>query len=552
MTETQSAVTLNANSSLNSTGTRLQEIMEAFEGIGEDIQQIGKLTEEEKLLVASFIESLLRKMSPLTSSIAVSASTLPFGLAKATQARFYPTGHLVLTFEDGNPQLIDLSETKNRDLMMAVFGDIGPKLINLSQNPDEEQDEKFSEPPQIQEIPMPPAPVAPEPLPLINVETPVDLTEPAPSPAPTEMPEEPIPQETPASIFTAEQTSKIEAIKAETLEFIELLSNERFEHAPISRFFDDWMVNLRQVVLSFTSNGIISPDEEFNKQFSQIFNNIEEELAKRLLNEAELEVSTKTLEEDKNLLGKINAGYVAQTKDYVVKGKSAIDFLINNVQHLEQEIAELDKVKTSYLHPLKKLARDQKQAEITQKLNAAKKRLALAVQCSTVRQGAVGDIDAEYAAQTRELAVKRKLAINFLDKEVRGLEKELNKIFSEADSFNPIKKLTRENKIIDINLKLDAARKRLRLAEQDSGVEQKKLHEEYLKKKQAMVGQMQSLEKDIKTKEVDGSVEARKAACNALATAVKSLIERKTVPPTNVEAANKEGQADTGAASKPN
>ena len=97
------------------------------------------------------------------------------------------------------------------------------------------------------------------------------------------------------SVFSAEQTAKIEAIKAETLEFIELLSNEKFEHSPISRFFDDWMVNLRQVVLSFASNGIITPDEEFDKQFKQIFNDIEEQLAQRLLNEAELEVSTKTL-----------------------------------------------------------------------------------------------------------------------------------------------------------------------------------------------------------------------------------------------------------------
>ena len=203
------------------------------------------------------------------------------------------------------------------------------------------------------------------------------------------------------------------------------------------------------------------------------------------------------------------------------------------MQHLEQELAELNKVKTSYLHPLKKLARDQKQAEITQKLTAARKRLALAVQGSTVSRGSLGggDIDAEYAAQAKELAAKRKVAMGFLEKEVRELNKEINKMYSEEESRNPIKKLTRENKIIDLNLRLDAARKRLRLAEQDSGAEQKKLQEEYLKKKQAMVGQMQTLEKDIKTKEVDSSGEARKAACNALATSVKSLIERKTAPP---------------------
>jgi hypothetical protein len=42
------------------------------------------------------------------------------------------------------------------------------------------------------------------------------------------------------------------------------------------------------------------------------------------------------------------------------------------VQLLEAELAEVDQIKTSYLHPLKKLAKEQKQAELTQKLNASK------------------------------------------------------------------------------------------------------------------------------------------------------------------------------------
>jgi hypothetical protein len=118
-----------------------------------------------------------------------------------------------------------------------------------------------------------------------------------------------------------------------------------------------------------------------------------------------------------------------------------------------------------------------------------------------------------------------------LVKEVRDLEKELNALYLEPDSRNPIKRLNKENKLIEVNLKLNAARKQLRMAEQDSGVEQKKLHDEYLQKKKTMVGKMQSLEKDIKTKEVDNSMDQRKAACNSLANAVKSLIERKTAPP---------------------
>lgn len=512
--------------------------MEAFQVIGEDIQQINTLTVEEAALTASFFEALQKNMRPITVSISVSASVLPYGLAKATQAFVYSNGLLALTYNDERVEIIDLTKTQNRDLMVTVFADVMPKLVNYKTQPQKETPKLFA---QETETVKPPLPVKPQQteiqpnIPKATVETPINLpkTEPTPAQVPTtEHLEEPT---EPNAIYSSEQLSRIEAIKNETLEFIELLSNEKFEHSPISRFFDDWMVNLRQVVMSFAANSIIEPDEEFNKRFSEIFNEIEEELAKRLMNEAEIEVSARSLEENKQHLDEISAGYAAQTKEIVIKGTSAIDFLIKNVRHLEEELAELDSQKTSYLNPLKKIAQDQKRNEVFQKLNAAKKRLAMTIQTSTVGPATSGDLDAEYASQAKELAARRKAALSFLVKEVRDLEKEYNNLLLESDSRNPFKRLTHENKLIDVNLKLDAARKRLRLAEQDSGAEQKKLQEEYLKKKQAMVGKMQSLEKDIKTKEVDNSVDARKTACNALADAVKSLIERKTAPPQITE-----------------
>ncbi len=510
---------------------KLMEIMEAFQVIGEDIQQIGRLNEEEKTLTAQFFEDLNKKMQPLTPSIAVSASVLPYGYSGAAKALVYPNGLFALIYPEGGMEVIDLTQPKNRDLMIAVFGDVIPKLINFKPEP------KLPKPkPSVQEVTTPKVPIKPVPvivtpvIPEVKVEAPIQPVAPA-EPLPEPIEEPPIP----GSLYTAQQLAQIEAIKNETLEFIELLSVEKFEYSPISRFFDDWMVNLKQVVTSFTSNGIIEPDEEFDKQFSDIFNDIEEQLAQRLLNEAEIEVSTKSLEENKQILSEISAGYAAQSKDMVTKGTSTIDFLIKNVQHIETELAELEKSKASLLHPLKKLAQEQKHAELTKKLFDSKKRLAMVVQSSTVSKGTSGDLDAEYAAQAKELAARKKTAINFLIKEANDLDKELDSLYREPESRNPIKRLNRENKIAEVNLKLKEARKRLYMAEKDSGAEQKKLEEEYLKKKQATVGKMQSLEKDIKTKEVDNSMDQRKAACGALAVAVKSLIERKTAPPKPAE-----------------
>jgi hypothetical protein len=289
------------------------------------------------------------------------------------------------------------------------------------------------------------------------------------------------------------------------------------------------MVNLRQVILSFESNELIGPDETFTNEYNQIFSNIEEELAKRLAAEADIEVSARTLVENRYLLNKIDEGYAAQTKELVVKGKSAIDYLTRNVQQLEAELAEVAKIKVSFRHPLQKLAKDQKLSELTQKLNAAKKRLALAVGTSSVDKGKAGDIDSEYAAQTQELSEKRKSALGILSKEVQELEAKLVEI-EKIKTSNPFKRTALAQKRFDTTQMLIAAKKRLELAEQNSNAEQEKLKAEYEKKKQATLGKMQNIEKDIAAKTVDNSAEVRKAATNALANAVKSLVQRKTVP----------------------
>lgn len=507
----------------------IEEIGESLQGVGEEINQIFKLQSQENSLAEQFFTSLLKVMTPLTPLIEVTPSTIPFKRKKIIKAHVDPTGQLLLLFENGYEEPLDLTEPRNRDIMMAVASEVVPKLAILASNYHIEE----PEPQPAIKVQPPPPPPAPPVTPKAAAEAPVTLETKAPK-AKEEPPKTP---ETPAIL---DENAKIHQIEAETLEFLELLSHDVFEIAPISRFFDDWMVNLRQVVLSFESNPAVNPvDEEFTKQFNEIFGNIEEELARRLLNEAELEVSTKSLQENKTILGEMDAGYVAQTKDYVVKGKGAIDFLIKNVQRLEQEIAEIEKTKTSYLHPLKKMAKDQKIAELTKKLTDAKKRLAITVGGSTVKPkfGAGVDIDAEYAAQTKELTEKRKLAIAVLIKEERELNKELNRLYMEPESRNPLKKLARENKLIEAKTKWEAAKQRLRLAEKDSSEEQKKLQEEYQKKKQEMVGKMQNLEKDIKTKEVDTSVEARKASCKAMAEAVKALVQRKTTPPCLVATA---------------
>lgn len=509
----------------------IEEIVDSFRSAKEDIEQIGKLSLEEKDLAKDFLASL-KSMRQVVPSIVVSTSVLPGRIRAAKEAYVDGSGFLTLSFEDGHQEIRDLNDARNIDLMVAVASDIAPKFesfvmeaLDKIRNP-VPVEQPVVEPPQIQEPPMP-EPQVPAPPPVVEEPPPVAITDSTPEPE-EEQPEEP---QAPSPVLPMEGSPRLEEVTAETLGYLKELGGQVFEHSPVSRYFDDWMVNLRQVILSFESSGVIASDDIFTNERDKIFSNIEDELAQRLLKEAELEVSEKSLAENRHLLGEIDAGYNAESKELVVRGKSAIDFLINNVNHLQKEFAEIEKIKTSYLHPLKKKARDQRRTEVIEKLDAAKKRLALAARSAAVQTLQAG-ADTDFAAQNGDLAAKRKSALDFFTNEIDALKGEIAKLEKEkTHTYNPVKKVALEQKIWETAQKLNAAKKRLDLAGQSTGFsEQEMLRDEYDKKKQVAAGKVDSLEKEIASNEKDNSLGVRQAATDALADAVKSLVQRKTAP----------------------
>ena len=110
----------------------IQELVESLKSTADDIGQISELSSEEKILVSQFFLSLFKLMQPLTPSIAVNHLALPSQVGDVVQAHIDPTGHLLLQFEDNHAELQDLSEEKNRDLMMTVIEDVVPKFKNLT------------------------------------------------------------------------------------------------------------------------------------------------------------------------------------------------------------------------------------------------------------------------------------------------------------------------------------------------------------------------------------------------------------------------------------
>ena len=229
-----------------------------------------------------------------------------------------------------------------------------------------------------------------------------------------------------------------------TLSRLSKLGSQTFALSPFSQYFDDWLVNLREVLSEFESNPAISVDDQFVKERSQILTDVEGELAERRLKESALEATAKTLSETNHLLVKIDEEYAAKTRANGLKRNTDVERITRNVHDLEEDLARIGQTKTSFFSFTKK-AKAKKEAETSQRLTSAKNELELAVQNFTV--------------------------------------------------------------------------------------EQEKLHDEYEKRKQAVIEQVQSLEKEIEVLETDSSLEDRQTACNALVNAVNALLQRKTSQP---------------------
>jgi len=86
-----------------------------------------------------------------------------------------------------------------------------------------------------------------------------------------------------------------------TLAGLTKLGTQTFALSPFSQYYDDWLVNVRQVVLEFESDSAVAADEAFAKERMQIFTDVERELAEKRLKEAQLEQAAKTLADKENL-----------------------------------------------------------------------------------------------------------------------------------------------------------------------------------------------------------------------------------------------------------
>ena len=135
------------------------------------------------------------------------------------------------------------------------------------------------------------------------------------------------------------------------------------------------------------------------------------------------------------------------------------------------------------------------------------------------------ETDKEYAEKARELSVKKDSELQRLSNRVRELEREVLSQVEDNSKRKILKKKT-DDKVPQMRLDLKSAKNDLEVAQQNFAVEQRKLDEDYEKRKQSIMGQMESLREELVNLETDTSTQARQAACKALADAVTAQVQR--------------------------
>lgn len=137
-------------------------------------------------------------------------------------------------------------------------------------------------------------------------------------------------------------------------------------------------------------------------------------------------------------------------------------------------------------------------------------------------------IEEEYTEKTREIEGRKTSEIRRLSSNIDGLREELDRIARmKTGIFRRVSEKAKAQKKAEATQRLNSEQRDLASAMQHFSAEKEKLQDEYEKKKQPVIEQMLDQQKEIENLEIDGSLETRRAACEALVNAVDGLLQRE-------------------------
>ncbi|HTY75980.1 MAG TPA: hypothetical protein VMD05_10495 [Candidatus Nanoarchaeia archaeon] len=205
---------------------------------------------------------------------------------------------------------------------------------------------------------------------------------------------------------------------------INRLGTQIFALSPFSQYFDDWLINLRQVVSEFESNPVIRVDEQFQKERAQIFLDIEGDLAEDRFAESNLTEEAKALAENNHKIAEADREYAEQTRELSKKRNTEIQRLTVKVQELEDDLAAQQDIKISFFKFGEKKRAAEKLAQTNKDLSVAKNELEITTQNFSVEQDKLHD---GYEKRKQDLSEES----DRLHKELEKLETDTSKVARE-------------------------------------------------------------------------------------------------------------------------
>ncbi len=200
-----------------------------------------------------------------------------------------------------------------------------------------------------------------------------------------------------------------------TLGSLSRVGNQIFALSPFSQYFDDWLVNLRQIISEFESNPSINVDEQFVKERLQIFLDVEGALAEKRLEETNLTGEAKELADNNHLLVETDKEYAEKTRELSFKRNADVQRLSTEIRELEDDVAGQEEIKISFYKVMARRRAAEKLAQTKQNLKSTKNELEVALQSFTAEQEKLHD---NYEKKKQEIMEK----VDSLHKELEKLE----------------------------------------------------------------------------------------------------------------------------------
>ena len=219
-------------------------------------------------------------------------------------------------------------------------------------------------------------------------------------------------EETPQ--FTVQDTAQ------RTINSLTRLGDQVFALSPFSQYFDDWLLNLRQVTSEFETNKTIAVDDQFVKERTQIFLDVEGALAQNRLAEANLSEEAKALAENNHKIVKADKEYAEESRENSNKRNSQVQQLSNKIRQLEDELTAQQQAKLGFFKFKEKRLLKEKISQLTYDLTAAKNELEVTLQSFTAEQDKLHDAYVKYKQELNQTSDK-------LHKELEKLETDTSK-----------------------------------------------------------------------------------------------------------------------------